>query len=134
MLNIEKIEADGQILAVVIRKCSQAKGTEFFSPPEFSQQLGLICHKKDYLIKPHIHKIVNRQVSITQEVLHILSGRIELTIYNRNKERVKVVELSESDTVLLANGGHGIKFLEDAKLLEVKQGPYSGVDSDKEHF
>jgi len=33
----------------------------------------------------------------------------------------------------LAQGGHKVKVLEDAKIIEVKQGPYAGFD-DKEFF
>jgi cupin fold WbuC family metalloprotein len=131
---MERIEKNGEIIAVIVRKTKSIEGIHFFSPPEFSQQLGLICRAKDHVIKPHVHKRVPREVSVTQEVLHILSGRIEITLYDRNKELIKSVELEAGDTVLLASGGHGIKILEDAKMLEVKQGPYSGVDGDKEHF
>jgi cupin fold WbuC family metalloprotein len=130
----EKIEFAGEIIAIIVRKAKDAEGIHFFSPPEFSQQLGLISRRKDHIIKPHIHKLVPREVSVTQEVLHILSGRIEITLYNKDKKRIKVVELSSGDTILLASGGHGIKILDDARMLEVKQGPYSGVDGDKEHF
>jgi cupin fold WbuC family metalloprotein len=134
MNKVEKIEANGEIIAIVVRRGSEIEGINFFSPPEFSQQLGLISRKKDYIIKPHIHRLVTRKVSVTQEVLHILSGRIEVMLYNKDKEKIKSLELKGGDTILLASGGHGIKFIEDSKILEVKQGPYSGVDGDKEHF
>ena len=130
----EKIQFGGEIIAIIVRKANDTEGIHFFSPPEFSQQLGLISRKKDYVIKPHIHKLVPREVSVTQEVLHILSGKIEITLYNKDRKKIKVVELKSGDTILLASGGHGIKIIDDARMLEVKQGPYSGVDGDKEHF
>lgn len=131
---MEKIESQGEIIAIIVRNASAVDGINFFSPPEFSQQLGLISRKKDYTIKRHAHKLVARQVLVTQEVLHMLSGRIEITLYDKNRNLVKTVELKQGDTILLASGGHGIRFLEDSKILEVKQGPYSGVEGDKEHF
>jgi len=134
MEKYEKIESNGEIIAIIVRKTKEIDGINFFSPPEFSQQLGLICRGKDYVIKNHVHRKVVREVSITQEVLHILSGKIEIALYDKNKIKIKTVTLEAGDTILLASGGHGIKFLEDSKLLEVKQGPYSGVDGDKEHF
>jgi hypothetical protein len=33
----------------------------------------------------------------------------------------------------MVGGGHGFHMLEDTVLLEVKQGPYTGID-EKEHF
>jgi hypothetical protein len=134
MENIERIEYQGEIIAIVIRKGFEEDGISFFSPPEFSQQLGLISRKKAHVIKPHIHKTVHRKVSTTQEVLHILSGRIEVVLYCKDRKKIKSLHLTAGDTILLASGGHGIEFIEDSRILEVKQGPYSGVDGDKEHF
>lgn len=134
MYNVERIEYGGEIIAIVIKGSLEMEGINFFSPPEFSQQLGLISRKKDYIIKRHMHKIVSREISQTQEVLYLLSGKIQITLFGKDKKEIKTVDLAEGDTVLLASGGHGIKFLEDSKILEVKQGPYSGVDGDKEHF
>jgi hypothetical protein len=37
------------------------------------------------------------------------------------------------DVVVLLDGGHGFRMLEDTVLLEIKQGPYSGL-GEKEQF
>lgn len=134
MHNVEKIEHNHEIIAIVLRCGYETEGISFFSPPEFSQQLGLISRKKDHEIVAHIHKTVHRKVSTTQEVLHILSGEIEVSLYCKEKTKIKSVSLFKGDTILLASGGHSIRFLKDSKILEVKQGPYSGVDGDKEYF
>ena len=134
MQKIERVKSDGEIIAIIVRGSLDVEGISFVSPPDFSQQLGLISRKKDYEIKPHIHKLVSREVSITQEVLHIQSGKIEVTLYNKNKKKIRSVGLVAGDTILLASGGHGIRFLEDSRILEIKQGPYSGIQGDKEHF
>jgi hypothetical protein len=41
--------------------------------------------------------------------------------------------LSDGDIILLASGGHGFEMIENAEIVEIKQGPYSG-DSDKTRF
>ena len=41
--------------------------------------------------------------------------------------------LEQGDVILLADGGHGFKMLEDSEIIEIKQGPYSG-DKDKVRF
>jgi len=46
---------------------------------------------------------------------------------------LKSVILKPGDSILLARGGHEVKILQDAKIIEVKQGPYAGYD-DKEFF
>jgi hypothetical protein len=41
--------------------------------------------------------------------------------------------LNKGDVILLADGGHGFKMIEDSEIIEVKQGPYAG-ELDKERF
>ena len=50
-MEIERIERGGQILAIIIRAGASESGVRFFTPPEFSQQLGYMQHPagKKYL-------------------------------------------------------------------------------------
>lgn len=123
----------GGLIAVVIRKKANAEGVEFFTPPDFSQQVGLLRHKKGSLVKPHVHKIVHRKVAITQEVLHIKKGKIAVLLYDEAKRHIATRILTSGDTIILASAGHGIKVLRESLILEIKQGPYAGVD-DKEYI
>jgi hypothetical protein len=36
--------------------------------------------------------------------------------------------LRAGDLIVFLAGGHGFRLLEDCVMLEIKQGPYSGVD------
>ena len=56
------------------------------------------------------------------------SGNCEIDIYNDEQEFVTTRSLRTGDIVLTVSGGHGFRMTEDTILLEVKQGPYSGVD------
>jgi len=134
MNNCEIIKSKGEVVAIVLKAPHKLKGVSFFTPHEFSQQLGIICHEKNYVIGRHVHREVLREIRKTQEVLYVLSGRIKITLYKRSRQELRAVGLKAGDAILLASGGHDIKFLQDSKLLEVKQGPYSGVAGDKEHF
>jgi hypothetical protein len=42
-------------------------------------------------------------------------------------------ELRSGDITLMVGGGHGFRMQEDTVFLEVKQGPYTGID-EKECF
>lgn len=130
---IEKIQADDKPIAIIVRDGFSQPGVNFFSPFEFSQQLGLLVHPSGHEIKPHVHNLIARDVRVTQEVLYVIYGKIEISLYRENKEFLLSRILNQGDTVLLAYGGHGIKILEPSKLLEVKQGPYAGME-DKEFF
>lgn len=131
MEKIEKIMDEGEILAVIVRKNSSLQGVNFFTPQDFSQQLGLLVHEKGKKIKAHRHKRIKREITLTQEVLVILEGKVKIELYNDKLQKIKTVVLTDRDTILLASGAHSIEILEFSRMIEIKQGPYAGVD-DKE--
>ena len=69
----------------------------------------------------------------TSEVLIVRRGRCEIDIYNNERELVATRELWQGDIMLMVDGGHGFRMIEDTVFLEVKQGPYTGID-EKERF
>lgn len=123
----------GNIIAIIIRAKEKPNGLKFFTPPSFSQQVGLLRHKKGSTVKPHVHKLIKRKVEITQEVLYIKEGRVALYLYDEARKHIATRVLKSGDTVILASAGHGIKVLQESLILEVKQGPYAGAD-DKEYL
>jgi len=130
----EEIRNDESLFAIIIRSSYKADKIKFFTPPDFSQQLGYLPHKAGNVIKPHIHKLNKREVHYTQEVLFIKRGKVRVNFYSNEKKYLSSRELCEGDIIILCSGGHGFKILEDTEMIEVKQGPYSGKDNDKEVF
>lgn len=130
---IDRITQGEQVFAIVLRRGYSAPGVHFFTPGEFSQQLGMLVHKKGKIVDRHRHKHVHREIHRTQEVLVVLEGKVKVEIYNDEGGILKTLILKAGDAILLAAGGHRIKVLEEAKLIEVKQGPYAGF-VDKEYF
>lgn len=118
----------------IIRAGHTPEHTEFFTPGSYSQQLGIIKYPKGGVIKPHYHNKVLREVHFTQEVLVIRKGRVKVNLFDHELKFITHVVLSRGDVILLASGGHGFEMLEDAEMLEIKQGPYNGVEADKTHF
>lgn len=123
----------GNLIAIILPKYIDTKGATFFTPPDFSQQVGLLRHPKGAKVKPHAHKLVKRRIERTQEVLHIKKGKISVFLYDEKRKYLTTRILKQGDTILLAGGGHGIEVLENSLILEIKQGPYAGVD-DKEYL
>ncbi|PWS26427.1 hypothetical protein DHW03_16740 [Pedobacter yonginense] len=130
---VEKIEHQGILLAIIIRANYEKDGISFFTPNDFSQQLGYMNRKKGYLIEPHIHKLIERKVVLTQEVLYIKSGKVLVNFYDEAQRYLENRIVSTGDVILLANGGHGFEMLEDSEMIEIKQGPYVG-EEDKVRF
>ena len=66
-------------------------------------------------------------------MLLIKKGRCVVDFYNNDKQAIATRELREGDILLLVDGGHGFHILEDTVFVEIKQGPYTGLD-EKERF
>ena len=130
---IERIINKDIELALIIRTTFHKDGIEFFTPNTYSQQIGYMNRPKGYVIEPHIHNSVPRQVQFTKEVLFIKSGNVRVDFYDDEQTYLESRILHAGDVILLAFGGHGFEMLEASEIIEVKQGPYTG-DADKTRF
>jgi hypothetical protein len=130
---IEQITANNQLLTCIIRNAYLPSTTTFLTPPEFKQQVGFVVYPAGGEIKRHVHRPLERHLVGTSEVLVVKQGRCLIDIYNDDRERVATRELFAGDVMLMVGGGHGFRMLEDTILLEIKQGPYTGLE-EKEHF
>lgn len=133
MVQIEQINSNDEILGIIIYHDYRKDGIAFFTPNEFSQQLGYMKHNKGDTIQEHVHILHLREIKYTQETLFIKSGRVRVNFYTEDKQYLTSRELTTGDVALLASGGHGFEFLEETEMIEVKQGPYCG-DQDKVRF
>jgi mannose-6-phosphate isomerase-like protein (cupin superfamily) len=124
-MEIERVVSNGEILAIIVRREFASPGVHFFTPSEFSQQLGYMHHPAGKLIQPHVHTAVQREVTYTQEVLFVKKGRLRVDFYSRIQEYIESKILEAGDVILLASAGHGFEVLEDLEMFEVKQGPYA---------
>jgi hypothetical protein len=128
MEQVEKI-TDGDIpLVYIIRHELAPNETTFLTPPEFKQQVGFVVYPEGGEVPRHLHHPLERHLVGTSEVLILKSGRCEMDVYNDNEELIATRELRAGDLMLLVNGGHGFRMLEDTIFLEVKQGPYTGLE------
>lgn len=130
---IERITWNEQPLCYIIRAEMNPEKTTFLTPPEFNLQVGYIVYPGEEEIPRHVHRPIKRTVVGTSEVLIVRKGRCKLDVYNDDRHLVTTRELREGDIMIMVSGGHGFRMLEDTVLLEVKQGPYPGVD-EKERF
>lgn len=128
------IKNRGEIIAIIIRHDYKKDGIEFFTPNSLSLQLAYMGRPVGYKIKPHIHNGVIREVSGTLEALFIKTGKVKVDLYTAKKKYIRSEILYPNDILLLVGGGHGFQMLEDSEVIEVKQGPYNGKDTDKEVF
>ena len=130
---IEQITHQGRTLAMLLRTTYKAEGIQFFTPNDFSQQLAYMNRPEGYVIAPHVHNAVPREVQFTKEVLFIKSGKVRVDFYDDDQNYLESRILHKGDVILLAFGGHGFEMLEASEIIEVKQGPYAG-EADKTRF
>jgi len=130
---IEKINIKGIIYAIIIKSNYSKEGIEFFTPEDFSQQLAYMKRPKGYEIKPHLHIKSLKQTTSTQEVLFIKSGKVRVDFYDNDKNYLTSRVLNVGDIILLSEGGHGFNIIEEAEIIEIKQGPFDPA-KDKTRF
>jgi mannose-6-phosphate isomerase-like protein (cupin superfamily) len=130
---IELVELNGVKFAIILRASFRERGIHFFTPGDFSQQLGYMRHPAGHVIQPHVHNPVPRAVHYTNEVLFLRRGRLRVDFYTAEGAYLESRELGAGDVILLAGGGHGFEVLEEIEMIEVKQGPYVG-EADKTRF
>lgn len=140
MGGIEKIERNGKILAIIARASSlqqleeENKEMFFMTPDEFPFQVGVHNRKSGGIIKPHVHLPFEELKDFpVQEFFYMISGKVKIDLYDNEEGKdigVGSVIVESGDTIVL-NTGHGFTFLEDSKLVELKQGPYRGREKEK---
>ena len=130
---VETVEHDGKVLCILVRATPWPTQTEFYTPNDYNMQLGNIVYPAGSAIPRHSHRPVTRTVTGTSEVLVVQKGEMFSDLYDDDRNLVATHKMTAGDAVALVSGGHGFRLIEDTVLLEVKQGPYSGVQ-EKDRF
>lgn len=129
MKDIEYIQKENTLYGLLVRyNIRSDSGTQFVTKANESLQLGIITRNAATDIAPHVHAEIERKTMGTKECIIVQKGKIEVDFYSSSGLLVETVGLSTGDALLLVYGGHGIRFLEDSQLLEVKQGPFVATE------
>lgn len=132
---IKKIRFKDRIFAIVFKSNEELKeGHNFLTEPDENLQVDVINQKKDGIIPDHCHKFLERTIFGTQEVLYIEKGVMKVRFLNGDGNLIEEDILNPGDLVVLLRGGHGFEFLEDSRIIYVKQGPYISQGADKKVF
>jgi len=130
---VEHICDNGRPLACIVHAAHQPRSTQFITPDNWDQQVGFVVYPAGGTIARHVHLPIERRLVGTSEVLVVRKGRCEVDLFDEQGMLVVTRELRTGDVLILVAGGHGFRMLEDTVLLEVKQGPYTGL-SEKDYF
>lgn len=132
---MREITKDNKIFARYIPADSWKDGLSFFSKDDEFIQAGTWKYNKGKELLAHIHNEVGRKINRTQEVIYVVKGKIEASIYDLEGTLVEQVVVNAGDFLILLNSGHGYKILEDnTQVLEIKNGPYLGPEIDRKRI
>lgn len=83
----------------------------------------------------HKHKLKERITTGTQETWIVLQGKIKANIFNTEDTFIQSIDLIEGDIIVFFSGGHELITLEnDTLFCEIKNGPYYGINEDKQNI
>lgn len=127
------VDSKGSVLALIVRASEDAQGVHFVTPHDYQQQVAFMNRPSGERIPAHTHLPVPRSVKGTQEVLVVRSGRLQVDLYDSDRNHVATEVAGPGEVIILVDGGHGFTVIEDCEFIEVKQGPYV-PGNDKEVF
>lgn len=132
---MKKVMYEGSLLAIIHRSENWSEGLDFLTENEHFVQVGTWYYNKGRELDKHKHNFVRRESDLTQECVFMVSGSMRVDFYNDNMEFICSETLLKGDLGIMISGGHGYEILEDrTKVLEVKNGPFLGVEKDKVRF
>jgi hypothetical protein len=131
--SIETIRSGDALLCMIYSADELPDATTFHTPHLLPLQVGHVVRRAGEEVARHSHRVIERVIRRTAEVLVVMNGHCEMDVYDDNQVLVATRELRPGNVLVMIAGGHGFRMLEDTVLLEVKQGPYHGPD-EKEPF
>ncbi len=130
---MKEIINNGIIVARYISIDDIKPGLNFFSNDSDFIQVGVWGHyEKNKELKAHVHNKVERNINRTYEVLYVITGCIEATIYDLEGTYICKIIVNRGEILTLLECGHGYIIKgEDTTVLEIKNGPYLGPEIDR---
>jgi len=130
-IRFDVIENDGIRFAEVNWADSVTEKTKFCSPDASSMQFGLLAHERGFVEPAHVHKSIERRIPNLTQMFVVQKGKIAVDFFTARGQKFHEVVLGIGDAILLLDGAHSIRVLEDMQCVSVKQGPFLGAENDK---
>ena len=121
---------DGNTLCLIIKKHEMNEGKEFYTDDTEEFQFASFRLEKDEVIDRHYHYQNTREVKFTSEAIIVYDGKIQLDVYDLDKEFIQSGILVGGDVYIIFRRTC-IKTFRKVHFIEVKQGPYN-EKTDKE--
>ena len=127
------IEYKSKTVAIIHKQEKWKEGLDFITPNETFIQAGTWFYNEGKSLRSHRHKLYERKVLQTQEVVVVMEGYMRINFYDDANDIFQKEIVSKGDFCVILDVGHGYEILsENTKIIEVKNGPFLSVELDKE--
>lgn len=116
---------------MVVRKEDRTKGRINLVDNDNFIQCASLKLDKGVTFKPHKHIFKKIEQVFPQESWVVLSGQVRCIFYDIDDKIIAEPILNAGDISFSLGGGHNYFIEEDAEVLEMKVGPYLGIEQDK---
>ncbi len=116
------IKKEEKIIAIVFDGTFE-DGTKPLTPEAWPLQVIALNHPAGKKLVAHSHCPTTRTTENLMEALMVFSGVVNVSVYSQN-ELIEVVTVRTGQGVMIVDGGIGIEVIEDAKMMEFKNGPF----------
>lgn len=133
---MHEIVKDGKILARHITPDDMKPGLiSFTNDDEFLQVVAWGHYEKGKYLQDHWHNEFGRTAMRTYEAVFVVKGAIEARLFDIDLMPVETLTINQGEMLILLESAHGYSILEeDTTVLEIKNGPFMGVEKDKTKF
>jgi hypothetical protein len=130
---IEYKNESGEVLHCVYRLKDCDNSRCDITHPQKYLQGAVMRMDKNKSFRNHKHITCERNTDKTHEAGVLISGSLRVDFYNEDSKIMGSEILGPGDCTITFGGGHKFFCLaDDTVMYEFKNGPYYGVDSDKE--
>lgn len=124
---IDRIKHKGKEVAILIRHGHEVEQAEFLTSLDEPMQVGLLNRSAGQIAPAHRHIFPETKVNSLYEFIYVVKGHLRMNIYDERTEKlIYQTDMIAGDAILHKAQAHGVEFLEETLIYEVKQGPYPG--------
>jgi cupin fold WbuC family metalloprotein len=130
---MKEIKYKNKTVAILHSYSEWKEGLDFLTPNETFIQVGTWCYPSGKVLKAHRHIVNERTAARTQETVIVLNGSMRIDFYDDDNNVFHQETVKTGDICVILSIGHGYEILEDnTRIVEVKNGPFTSVEKDKE--
>lgn len=125
-------DKNGLLLSIIDSINTIPEGLNFFTSDDKFLQVASFKYKEGKELRNHRHILHKGEEQIkAQEILILFEGKLSVRLYDEGHTLVYEGTLHPGEFCIIINGGCGYTVLSDARMLEIKNGPFYGSDTDR---